>query len=83
MCRRGHRKHLRPKLTGKIKVRNGIILFNKQATRWLGVWMDEHQMVKKHHNRWRKNTRAAEARLRSLRKIYGIVPESLRAVRVA
>jgi len=35
--RRGHKKHLQPKLTGKIEVGNRSILFNKEVSRWLGV----------------------------------------------
>jgi hypothetical protein len=35
--RRGHKKHLCPKLTTKIKVGDGFVRFNKEATWWLGV----------------------------------------------
>jgi len=48
--RRGHMKHLRPKLTAKIQVRDGFIRFNRQATQWPSVWMDMHLMLKEHHN---------------------------------
>jgi len=81
--RRSHRKHLRPKLTAKIRVGNGTIRFNTQATRWLGVWMDAHLTFKEQHSRCMTKVRAAEARLRTLTKIYGVVPESVRAVQVA
>jgi hypothetical protein len=81
--RRGHKTHLRPKLTAKIKVGNGFILFNKEATLWLGVWMDAHLTFKEHHNRCMKKARAAEARLRTLTKTYGVVPYSVGAVQVA
>jgi len=81
--RRGHRKHLRPKLTAKRRVRNESVRFNAQATRWLGMWMDAHLTFKEHHNRCMKKARAAEARLRTLTKTYGVVPESVRAVQVA
>jgi len=81
--RRGHRKHLQPKLTAKIRVGNESVRFNAQATHWLGVGMDAHLMFKEHHNRCMKKTRAAEARLRTITKTYGIVPESVRAVQVA
>jgi len=57
--RRGHRKHLRPKLTAKIRVGNGSIQFNAQATRWLGVWMYAHLTFKEHYNRCMKKARAA------------------------
>jgi hypothetical protein len=63
MHRRGHKKHLRPKLTAKIKVGDGFIQFKKEATRWLGIWMDAHLTFKEHHNRCMKTARAAEARL--------------------
>ena len=72
--KRGHRKHLRPKLSAKIRVGNRSIRFNAQATRWLRVWMDAHLTFKEHHNRCMKKARAAEARLRTLTKTYGVVP---------
>jgi hypothetical protein len=61
--RRGHKEHLRPKLTAKIKVANCLIRFNKQATRWLGVWIEADMTFKKHHNRYIKQARAADPRL--------------------
>jgi hypothetical protein len=51
--------------------------------RWLGVWMDAHLTFKKHNNRSMKNAREAEARLQTLTKTYGVVPESGKAVQVA
>jgi len=59
--RRGHKKHLRPKLPAKIKVGDGFVQFNKEATRWVGVWMDAHLTFKEHHNCCMKKARAAEA----------------------
>jgi hypothetical protein len=61
--RRGHKKHLRPKLTTKIRVGDGFIRFNRKPTRWLGGWMNAHLTLKEHHNRCMKTARAAEARL--------------------
>jgi len=75
--------HLWPKLTAKIKVGDGFVLFNKEATRWLGVWMDAHLTFKKHHNRCMKKARAAEARLRVLTRMHGIVSERVWAVQIA
>jgi len=83
MRSQGHNKELQPKLTAKIKIGNGFIRFNKQATRWLGVWMDPHRTFKEHHNRCMKKARAVEARLRTLTKTYRVVPESVRTVQVA
>jgi len=81
--RRGHRKHLRPKLTAKTRVGSGSIPFNAQATGWLGVRMDADQTYKEHNNRCMKRARAAEARLRALTKTYDVVPENVQAVQVA
>jgi len=78
----GHKKHLLAKLTAKIRVGNGSIRFNPQATLWLGVWIDAHLAFKEHHNRSMKKARGTEARLRTLTKTYGAVPERVRAVQV-
>jgi hypothetical protein len=78
--RRSHKKHLRPKLTAKIKVGNGFVRLNKEVTRWLRVWMDAHVTFKEHHNLCINKARAAEARLRVLTKMHGIIPDRLSAV---
>jgi len=80
--RKGHKKHLRPKLTARITVGNGFVQFNNEATRWLGVWMVAHLMFKEHHNRCMKKARAAEARLCALTRMHGMVPERVRAVQI-
>jgi len=82
-CRQGHKNDLWPKLTAKIKVGNKFIPFNKQASRCLGIWTDAHLTFKEHRNRCMTKARAAEARLCTLTKTYGIVPESIRAFQVA
>jgi len=61
--RLGHRKNILYKMTAKITVRNVSILYNAQATRWLGVWMNAYLTFKEHHNRCMKKARAAEDRL--------------------
>jgi hypothetical protein len=38
--RLGYTIHLLPKRTAKIMVGEGFILFNRQATCWLSIWMD-------------------------------------------
>jgi hypothetical protein len=81
--RGGHQKHLRPKVTEKSNVGDGFVRFNKEATRWLGVWMDPDLRFTEHHNRCMKKARAAEARLRVLTKMHGINPEGKRADQIA
>jgi hypothetical protein len=81
--RRGHKKHLRPKLPAKIRVGNGFVRFYREATRWLGVWMDAHLTFKEHQSRCMKKARATEARLRSLTGAHGVILACVRAVQVA
>jgi len=45
--------------------------------------MDAHLTFKENHNRCLKNARAAEARLCTLTRMHGIVPERVRAVQIA
>jgi len=45
--------------------------------------MEAHLTFEEHHNRCLKNASAAEARLRSLTRTYGVVPASERAVEIA
>jgi len=82
-CFENSKCNRRSKLTVKIRVGDGFVRFNRQATGWLGVWMDAQLTLKEHHNRYTKKARAAEARLRTLTKTYGAVPVSVRAVQVA
>jgi hypothetical protein len=57
--------------------------FNKQATRWLGVWLDSHLNLKGHHEKMMSKAYRAEARIRSLRGKFGLSPENVRKVQVA
>jgi len=82
-CRRCHKKHLHPKLTVKIRVGNGFVRFNREVTRWLGVWMDTHLTFKEYHNRCIKKVKSADVQLQSLTGEHGILPPCMRAVQVA
>jgi hypothetical protein len=81
--RRGHKKHPQQNFTAKINVGDGFVWVKKEATRWLGVWMDAHLTFKEHYNRCMKKARAAEARLRVLTRMHAIIPERVRAVQIA
>ena len=60
-----------------------LIHFNKQATRWLGVWLDSHLTLKEHHNVRLKKARVAQTRLRRLTGQIELSPESCRRVQAA
>ncbi len=48
--------------------------FNKEATRWLGIWLDSQLKLTSHINERMKGARIAEIQIRSLTKAYGLVP---------
>jgi hypothetical protein len=70
-----HKKHLRLKPTTKIKVSNCFLRFNKEAMRWLVVWMDAQLMFIEHHNRCMSKARAAAARFYTFMRMHAIIPE--------
>jgi hypothetical protein len=63
MIKTNKKKHLRPMLTAKKTVRIGLVKFNKEATRWLGVWMDAHLTFKEHHNQCMMKAKTADVQL--------------------
>ena len=50
----------------KVKVGDSDVPFNKEATRWLGVWLDSQLTLKEHHTSRLKSGRNAMTRLRRL-----------------
>jgi len=50
----------------KIQVGNHQMAYNKEATRWLGVYLDSSLTLKEHHRTRMRKARQAEARLRRL-----------------
>ena len=48
----------------KLKVGDEHISFNKEATRWLGVWLDSQLKSKSHINERTRRARVAEIQIR-------------------
>ena len=59
-----HRKRKAP--TATVTVGANTVPFNKEATRWLGVWLDSQLTLKGHHATQLKEGKKAMARLRGL-----------------
>ena len=59
------------------------IAFSKEATRWLGIWLDSRLNFHAHFNERIKSAKAAEARIKSLCKVYGLCPALVRRIQVA
>lgn len=58
----------------KIKVDNKNILFNKQATRWLEVWLDIQLKFTSHVNKRIRRAQNPEIQIKGLTKMQGLVP---------
>ena len=67
----------------KIKVGNEKIRFNKEATRWLGVWLDSQLKFTSHINERVRRARTAEIWIKSLTRTYGLTPRLVRQIQIA
>ena len=57
--------------------------FNKEATRWLGIWLDSQLALKEHHDIRTKKGKQAMTRLRRLTGQMGLSPANCRKVMMA
>ena len=67
----------------KIKVSNEIISFDKEATRWLGVWLDSQLKFTSHINERIPRARNAEIQVKGLTKMQGLIPGLVRRIQLA
>jgi len=73
----------RRKPTETVRVGDNEIPFNKQATRWLGVWIDSKMTLKEHHSARVKSARKAMGRIRRLTGQAGLCSGACRKALVA
>ncbi len=59
------------------------ISFNKEATRWLGIWLDSQLKFTSHINERVKRARTAEIQIKGLTKTYGLVPGLVRRIQLS
>lgn len=58
-------------------------MFNKEATRWLGVWLDSQLKFTSDINERVRRARTAELQIRDLTRTNGLVPELVGRVQIA
>jgi len=75
------RKKTTPMAT--VKVGASTVLFNKEAARLLGIWLDSQLTLKDHHAIRLKDGEKAMARLRRLAGQMGLSPANCRKVMTA
>ena len=81
---KSHRQRLNKQLReSKIKVEDKKISFNKEVTRWLGVWLDSQLRLTSHINERVKRARTAEILIKGLTKTYGLVPGLVRRIQLS
>src|SRR5438046_5268739 len=78
--RRGDKQ---PKLRQTLNIGCHLIRFNKEATRWLGIWLDSGLRFKEHHQKHMAKAHAAERRLQSLTGRYGLSAGNVRRIQIA
>ena len=59
------------------------VMFNKEATRWLGVWLDSQLKFTSHINERVRRARAGEIQIKGLTRMYGLVPGLVRRIQLA
>lgn len=59
------------------------IFFNKEATRWLGMWFDSRLIFKSHVNEKLRKAKIAESRIKGLSKTYVLSPALVQRVQIA
>ena len=71
---KARRQKLAKLLKTRLRIGGETVLFKKEATRWLGVWLDSHLNFAFHVNERMKKAKAAEAQIKGPSKTYGLCP---------
>jgi len=77
------RKNKEPKMKARVKVGNHEVPSNTEATRWLGVWLDNMLTLNDHTKKTLAKARKAQNRVRSLMTKKGISSEGCKRIQVA
>jgi hypothetical protein len=67
----------------KIQIQGHEVLFNSEATRWLGVWLDKGLTLKAYYHTCLRKTRRAEAQVQALCRGQGLSPGLVQRIQVA
>ena len=60
-----------------------VISFSREATRWLGMWLDSSLSFGAHISERFKKAKIAETRIKGLSKTYGLPPALVRRIQIA
>lgn len=62
---------------------NEHILFNKETTQWLGIWLDSQLNFTSHINKQVRKACTLELQIKGLTRIYGLVLELVQRIQAA
>jgi len=77
------RSNKEPKMKAKIRVGSHEVSYNKEATKWLGVWLDSMLTLNDHTKKTFAKARRAQSRVRSLMTKKGLSPEGCQRIQIA
>jgi hypothetical protein len=72
-----------PKMKAKIRVGSHEVQYNKEATKWLGVWLDSMLTLNDHTKKTLVKARRAQSRVQSLIVKKGLNPEGCQQIQIA
>jgi len=72
-----------PKMNAQVRVGIHEVPYNKEATRWLGVWLDDILTLNDHTKKTLAKARKAQNRVRSLMTKKGLSSEGCKRIQVA
>lgn len=67
----------------QIKIGAEKIKSNKEATRWLGIWLDSQLKFTAHVNEKIQSARTAEIQIKGLSQTYGLAPALIQRIQIA
>lgn len=66
-----------------LRLGDQTIIFNEEATCWLGMWFDSRLTFTSHVSEKMRKAKIAESRIKSLSKNYGLCPALIRRIQIA
>lgn len=69
--------------SARLRIEGHLVIFNQEATRWLGIWLDTGLKLKAHYQTCLRKARTAEARVRTLCRQQGLSPGLVRRIQIA
>jgi len=70
-------------MNARVRIGNHEVPYNKEATRWLGVWLDDMLTLNDHTKKTLVKARRAQNRVRSLMTKKGLSLEGCKRIQVA